>query len=282
MNEKLGGKRMKKSLMLAFALVVVITIPGLASATHFTEVVGSADCVGWEAAATVYWRSTVTVGELDYSVILFDADGNEVTRAEWIGTVNRTTYPEQTYSYGGEWGIPLCGDFTIVGTVHISAPWEGGPEDDTMRFSSAFTCVCEEPGGCFLTPGYWKNHLDAWPQETLMLGGVEMSQYELLGYLIAPVRGDATVILARHLIASKLNVLNGADPSIQTVIDDADDYLAVHPVFSRPGKHDGRQDGLDLKDLLADFNEQGCEEDENLKEGETDTTSFGSLKAMYR
>jgi hypothetical protein len=279
---------MKRTLILGTILTALILLPGLASATHITEVTGNADCEDWNASATVHWRSTVFAGDLDYSVVLFDAGGAEVTRFEWAGAITRDENVDTTYLYGDMWNMDLCGDYTVVGTIHVSAPYPNNPnEESTMEFTTSFTCICDEPGGCFLTPGYWKNHTENWAQDTLMLGGVELSQDELLAILNAPVRGDATVILAYHLIAAKLNVLNGADDSIQSVIDDADAYLAMHPVFSKPGRNDGRQDALDMKTTLCNYNEQGCEDDDEEEEegGEkaaVENLSWDSLKAQYR
>ena len=282
---------MKKILILGAILTAAIVIPGLASATHLTEVTGNANCSGWDASVTVQWRSTVYAGDLDYSVVLFDEDGFEVTRSEWAGEITRTDGQIETYLFDGLWDMQLCGNFTVVGTFHLVAPWPGNPdEESTMEFTAAFTCECNEPGDCFLTPGYWKNHPESWAQDTLMLGGVELSQDELMDILNSPVRGDATVILAHHLIAAKLNVLNGADASIQSTIDDADDYLAMHPVYSRPGNNEGRQDALALKDLLADYNEQGCEDEADGDDEESDksaagsveTKNWGGLKALYK
>ena len=69
-------------------------------------------------------------------------------------------------------------------------------------------------------------------------------------------------------------------------------YLVMHPVFSNPGDDEGRQYALDLKDMLGDYNEQGCpEEDEDEDEdmdadksmsSAVDHTDWGTLKSLYR
>jgi hypothetical protein len=82
------------------------------------------------------------------------------------------------------------------------------------------TIVCPQP------QGYWKSNPDVWPVTELMLGTHNHSQIELLNILNTPKHGDASLILASQLIAAKLNIFNGADPTpVQDTIDDADNLL---------------------------------------------------------
>jgi hypothetical protein len=64
--------------------------------------------------------------------------------------------------------------------------------------------------GCTLTQGYWKNHEESWPVASLTLGSRVYSAAALDALLETPPRGDASIILARQLIAAKLNVASGA------------------------------------------------------------------------
>jgi hypothetical protein len=83
------------------------------------------------------------------------------------------------------------------------------------------------PHRCPLGQGFWKNHPEAWPVSSLTLGSQTYSQTELLTLLNTPVRGDASLILADQLIAAKLNLANGADPTpISATIADADRLLS--------------------------------------------------------
>ena len=78
------------------------------------------------------------------------------------------------------------------------------------------------------TPGYWKNHPEAWPVSQLSLGngGLSYDQSCLLDVLTQPTRGDIRVKLLHHLIAAKLNLLNGSDPTfIVETIASADNNL---------------------------------------------------------
>jgi hypothetical protein len=82
------------------------------------------------------------------------------------------------------------------------------------------------PATCPLSQGFWKNHRGAWPVATLVLGNQSYNQAELLKLLTTPSMGDASLILARQLIAAKLNIANGSDPApILAAIASADALL---------------------------------------------------------
>jgi len=74
--------------------------------------------------------------------------------------------------------------------------------------------------------GFWKNNPQLWPVGSLTLGSQSYTETELLSLLTAPIRGDASLILARQLIQAKLNIANGSDPTpIASTIVDADGLL---------------------------------------------------------
>ena len=61
-----------------------------------------------------------------------------------------------------------------------------------------------------------------------MLGSQTYTQAELLTILNTPSTGDASLILAKQLIAAKLNIANGSDPTpISSTIADADSLLSM-------------------------------------------------------
>ena len=90
----------------------------------------------------------------------------------------------------------------------------------------------ETGDGC--TPGYWKNHPEAWPVEVITIGGVDYSKAEAIGYMEDPVKGDKTFTMFPALVAAKLNVMAGNDDScIADTIAAADDWMATYgPVGS--------------------------------------------------
>lgn len=83
------------------------------------------------------------------------------------------------------------------------------------------------------TPGYWKNHPEAWPVSSLALGATTYTKAQLLDILGQAKSRDMTYALASQLIAAKLNVANGtAAGCITATITAADAWLAAHPVGS--------------------------------------------------
>ena len=66
---------------------------------------------------------------------------------------------------------------------------------------------------CTFTQGYWKTHPEAWPVNSLTLGTVNYTKAQLLLILGQPSKGNGLIILAHQLIAAKLNIASGADPT---------------------------------------------------------------------
>jgi hypothetical protein len=88
------------------------------------------------------------------------------------------------------------------------------------------------PTVCPRSHGHWKNNPDLWPTESLLVGDESYTKQELLDVLALLVgsgkSADASLILARQLIAAKLNILNGSDPAaIADSIAAADALLAA-------------------------------------------------------
>ena len=83
------------------------------------------------------------------------------------------------------------------------------------------------------TPGYWKNHPEAWPVDRITVGGVTYSKADALAWL-EKVGKDRTITMFSSLVPAKLNVLIGNDAScVSSTIAAADDWMAKYgPVGS--------------------------------------------------
>ena len=117
-----------------------------------------------------------------------------------------------------------------------------------FTFASGLAIVGEPTAAgtnrCPLSQGYWKTHPAAWPVTALTLGTVVYNQSQLLSILNSPVKGDASIILAKQLIAAKLNIANGSDPTpIAATIATADGLLdgCVLPCHVKPSSPLGGQ-----------------------------------------
>jgi hypothetical protein len=82
-----------------------------------------------------------------------------------------------------------------------ASPW--GP-------NQVFSTDSQESTDCTYTIGFWKNHEEVWPTNSLILGGVLYTKAQLLAILAQPAQGNGLVFLAHQMIAAELNVLNGA------------------------------------------------------------------------
>jgi hypothetical protein len=85
---------------------------------------------------------------------------------------------------------------------------------------------------CPLGQGDWKNNPNAWPVSSLTLGSQTYTKTELLTILKMKVgsgpKADASLILADQLIAAKLNIANGSDPTpVSSTITHADSLLSA-------------------------------------------------------
>lgn len=124
---------------------------------------------------------------------------------------------------------------------------------------------CTVDHECARTPGFWRNHPDMWHGgDHLHLGTAGdttdrfnyFSSFDgrpsVLEILEMPARGDKSVIMATHLIATLLNLTAGTDPScIEETVRAAKAWLDTRPVGSDVRGWDG---GEGIKDELDAYN----------------------------
>jgi hypothetical protein len=122
---------------------------------------------------------------------------------------------------------------TIYYFVSFAIDGSGVPNSEASLTVDASTTYTTN---CTYTQGYWKTHPDAWPVTSLTLGTVVYTQSELLSILNQSVGGNGLLSLAHQLIAAKLNIAFGADPSAAIADINAADALigglVVPPVGS--------------------------------------------------
>jgi hypothetical protein len=152
-------------------------------------------------------------------------------------------------------GDPLLCDTAYVFRCRVkeTAFCEASPWSNTIACA---TLPCNPGQNCTYTQGYWKNHSDVWPVQSLTLGAVSYNASQLLQILNRPAQGNGLVTLAHQLIASKLNIASGAEPTaVQQSIIDADSMiggLIVPPIgngYLSPAQTS------ELTDTLTEYNE---------------------------
>ena len=195
-----------------------------------TKVVADAQYYSVDPSDDWYWDSWSSAPG-GHSFLQIDYDD-----VDW-GDYN----PEHEYSilYTGE-GVAI--------TFHIEDWYDGDPSNN---YCHLHVYIYECDMGTY-TIGYWKNHPEAWPVDTIEIGGITYTKGEALELLWNAKAKYATKILAAQLIAAILNVESGASPP-GTTIDDANAFLSIHPIGVKLSKAD-RAEALSLKDILDSYN----------------------------
>src|SRR5206468_5454659 len=85
------------------------------------------------------------------------------------------------------------------------------------------------PTRCPHSAGFSRKHRELWPVKSLTLGTQPYSGNDLLLILSRPPKGDASILLARELIAAKFNVAGGvSSPEMIADIASADGLPAAY------------------------------------------------------
>jgi hypothetical protein len=106
------------------------------------------------------------------------------------------------------------------------------------------------------TPGYWINHPEAWPVTTIVIGGRTYTRQQAIR-LMGEQQKDKSIGFFRQLVATKLNLLIGTDPScIQASVAAADAWFVAHPPGSgvTGSSLAWKRDGEPLKNMLDAYN----------------------------
>jgi hypothetical protein len=101
------------------------------------------------------------------------------------------------------------------------------------------------PNKCPLKQGVWKNSTNTWPLSSMILGAQTYTTAETVAILRTSTKKDASLILARQLIATKLNIANGSNPEpISATVNHADALLSTYggklPYAVKPSSTAGR------------------------------------------
>jgi hypothetical protein len=216
---------------------------------HLDEIIGGfvadPDDETGASMITIDFPEPVTVCEFT----IIDREANESQNVELFG-LGGVSLGNFTTTATGNNGVDVIQtdsngpDSCTLGVVQMVMSHQGsGGLDNIVLIPQP------PPGGCSYTPGYWMNHPEDWPVNSLELGGVVYTQEELLAIMAGGNGGDKWLVMAFHTIAAKLNVANGADPTaLGTAIADADAWLAAH---SSPQR--GWDGGEEIKNTMDAF-----------------------------
>jgi hypothetical protein len=244
----------------------------------------TADCDKWAFGGTMHFGTWDYAG-YDFTVELFRGDEVVYTYSE-TGTLYLADGME--FMFNGEWDMDLCGEYRMF----VTFLWDGEYGVGGKHAEYLFSCDCAP--ACPHPPVFWMNHQDMWPADELTVGCEDYSKDDLVRIMRCKPRGDITVSLFRQLVAAKLNVLNGADDSIEEWVSAGDDFLCKHPLRSKP-KCKVRKKAVIIWTHLVVYNWLPCDSAvsgalfsiegsasaENA-EAAVEETSWGSIKKMHR
>lgn len=153
------------------------------------------------------------------------------------------------------WALHPDQNYGLSTTLYTGIKYEY-EKQTLIRFD--FTPVppedCEGTG----TPGYWKNHPEAWPVDEITIGGIVYSKEEAIGWMMTSNSKDKTITMFRALVAAKLNVLMGCKfCCVETTMVAADMWMESFPVGSgiaAGGKDSPWREGDMLYQKLDDYN----------------------------
>jgi hypothetical protein len=153
------------------------------------------------------FTGTPTLNVFDYEAADFMLGPNESITVE-IGDLfdeSGVAVTEWRPSYGGE---------LEYGTEYVFCAFaNAGPTQYQSGFTDNFEDVTIQEQDCTFTIGYWKNHPEAWPAGCfpMTLGANAYTAAEVTQILNQSVSGNGALSLAHQLIATKLNICQGAD-----------------------------------------------------------------------
>ena len=117
----------------------------------------------------------------------------------------------------------------------VTAYYEGSMKYSLVRFIFTVTPnTCPGTG----TPGYWMNHPEAWPEDSIFIGGTRYDKYVAIELMRMPVANDKTYTMFAALVAAKLNAALGCATvcpggvNVAATITAADAWLYQYPVGS--------------------------------------------------
>ena len=178
-------------------------------------------------------------------------EGIEVIVSDGTDTISVYTDANGYYFFYAQ----TDGTYTIQVAIQETKPspsnvgsdtWDSDGVNDTLGFSVAsvtrtggvasatdfgfFTPSVQQPGTG--TPGYWRNHPEAWPLPGVTVGGIYYTKAEAIIWL-ENVSKDKTTTMFSSLVSAILNVKIGNDGScVNSTIALANSWMAAHPVGS--------------------------------------------------
>ena len=222
----------------------------------------------------VYYTGTPTLNTWGGTLTSFQLAPNQSARIE-IGDVFDETGVTQVNALGLE--------ELEEGTEYVFCAWAigDGSVSASTYSQNVLGATSSQGEDCQFTIGYWKNHEEAWPVNSLQLGNVVYTKAELLSILNQPALGNGLVILGHQLIAALLNGAAGADLTpIAAEIATAHALIGNLVIPPVGGDSLPSSDVSATSQVLDDFNNGIIST--ICGATPTEATSWGRVKSLYR
>ena len=175
-------------------------------------------------------RLSCTV-QSEFSASYETTDGTAAAGADYLATGGTVTFPPG--SANETVPVPVVGDLVNEDhetlTLSLGDP-VGAP---VVLVDPQGLGTIANDDACRRSVDWWRTHPEAWPIDYLVLGGAEYENAALRS-LLANSSSDASIRLARHLAAAKLNLAVGSKPTILAAVEQADSLLENYPPGSKP------------------------------------------------
>ncbi len=259
-------KKSWKVFVVFTVLATVLAIPGVALA-HHTAIDFDSDCLlrdlSFDFDYTIH-AETINPGmyspeDLQHEKVAVKIYYDGILAQSYFGKFIWNNVPGVYPSITGSGTAPAGTSEVRIIADPVDVNWHDGTpplaDSSDEKFKAPTEPCFDNPGTG--TPGYWKNHPDAWPVGSIMIGGVTYTKAAAIGWMQTPVRGDKTLSMFPALVSAKLNVLIGNDSScISSTIKAADAWMTVHgPVGSNVRANSAAWGaGSPLHSTLDDYN----------------------------
>jgi hypothetical protein len=104
--------------------------------------------------------------------------------------------------------------------------------DTGYGLEGAATVAC--PPGKLLcqtaSPGFWKNHPEAWPVDLVLIGGVVYTKDQAIALMKLPKNGDSRLIAFFQLVSYRLNLASGTPDCKASTAAALDAFFVAHPL----------------------------------------------------
>jgi len=178
--------------------------------------------------------TSASCGKVYYKFVVTDTGTtalNDITLVDSVHVTSSCAIPVSLQP-GGSFSC-VIGPFQALAGQHSNTATAAGTYMGVTATASDNAYYYGCTGTVPKSPGYWKNHSEAWPVSSITIGGKSYTKSQAIALMNSSVCGDKTYTLFKALVAAKLNAMGCGDSSCVTeTIAKAEAWMALHNVGS--------------------------------------------------